>query len=92
MIIDKTEFTVSAEDILQELRSQLILNHIELLSTKSDFKLPKNPNEVISLKEMNFNLKVNTIRIILSLNINKNFFNKLRNPMNFINKQNIIFL
>lgn len=31
MIIDKTEFTVSAEDILQELRSQLILNHIELL-------------------------------------------------------------
>ena len=26
---------------------------------------------------MNFNLKVNTIRIILSLNINKNFFNKL---------------
>ncbi len=31
MIIDRTEFTVSLEDILQELRSQLALNHIELL-------------------------------------------------------------
>lgn len=31
MIIDKTEFTVGVEDILTELRSQLALNHIELL-------------------------------------------------------------
>ena len=53
-----------------------MIYHIKVLSTKSDFKLPKNPNEVISLKEMNFKVgKVEHLSLFMDLYYYEKEFN-----------------
>ena len=80
ILIDISNIIIRFEDDLSykgiPFSMGIILNHIELLSTKSDFKLPKNPNEVISLKEMNFKVgKVEHLSLFMDLYYYEKEFN-----------------